>query len=116
MVTATDLRHRITIESPREHEDDNGDVITVWDPVRTAFAKREQLRGSEAFAAQQRYAEVATRFVIRWPNWQSDDPGVSPRHRIRNAGKYYDVQEVLEVGNKEAVSILATARAESEQE
>lgn len=86
----------------------SGSERREWEEIGTEWAALLPVSGRESFAAQQRYAEVDTRFVIRFRN------DVTPLHRILVGEKPYDVREVLALpgGRPDRLEILATARAE----
>lgn len=87
---------------------ESGSESREWVDVGTVWAQAEALSGRESFSGQQRYAEVDTRFLIRY----LDD--ITPLHRILWRDRTYDVVAVLPTpaGRPDHLQILATARAE----
>lgn len=79
-----------------------------WEAIATVPAAVLPITGRESFAAQQRFAEVDTRFVVRYRK------GYTPLERVLFAGRAYSVVAVLEIpgGRPDRLEILATARAE----
>lgn len=105
MVTrAGNLDRRITIEQATETQNAVGEPIVTWSTFATLWASKRDVTGREPFTSQERYAEVDTIFKIRW----IDD--LSAKMRISYDGRYYDIIRFNELGRKEAIEIMATAR------
>lgn len=101
------LDRRITLERLEQSVDTStGEPVESWVPFATVWAAYMPVSGNEPFTASQRYAEVTTRFRIRY------HPQFTPLDRIAFEGKHYDVVEVLELGRKAGQEIRAVARAE----
>jgi SPP1 family predicted phage head-tail adaptor len=83
-----------------------GEDLGAWSPFATVWAAVKPVTGRESWAAQQRFAEIDTVFTMRW---RAD---VDVEVRVVYEGRAYDVTAALEVGNREALDVLATARAE----
>lgn len=73
-IEAGRLRHRITLQAPRDLLDSNGDVIQnqetgevarVWEDVATVWAAIEPLSAREFIAAQAVQSKVTTKIIIR---------------------------------------------------
>lgn len=101
------LDRRITIQRPVANQNAFGEPIITWTDVDAIWAEKRDMRGMERFAAQQVMAEVDAKFVIRY---RSD---VTPLNRIVFDGRNYDIASVLELGRREALEILAVARADT---
>lgn len=85
-----------------------GAVKTELLPHGEFWMAFEPVRGTESFAAQQRFAEVEARFT----GWYV--PGLTPVDALELDGRVYDVIEVIEIpgGRPEQMQFMAKARAE----
>ena len=63
---AGDLKHRITIERPKETTDDCGNRRTNWQPIATCWASMADVSGRDFYAAQAYQAQDTVTFGIRW--------------------------------------------------
>ncbi len=100
------MDRRITLERSDENIETSGDVTETPVRVATVWAEVTPLTGRESFASAQVYAEVDTRFRIRWR------AGVTPEMMVNYEDRRYDIVAALEVGRRDGLDILATARAE----
>ena len=101
------LDTQITIQSATEAQDAFGEPIKTWanlatDP--TPWAEKIPLSGSERFQAQQVNAEVDTTFRIRY---RTD---LDEEMRIVLDSTPYDIQGFIELGRREGLDVLTTAR------
>lgn len=102
-VRAGRLDRRITIQTFTESQNSVGEPIKTWSNLATVWAAKLDVTGREAFTGVERYAEVDTKFKIRW----RDD--LSVEMRISYDGRYYDIVHIAEIGRQEALEIMATA-------
>ena len=100
------LDRRVRLERRQEETDDSGQSVVRWLPLAEVWARVEPLGGREGFGQQQFVATVDVRFTIRW----RDD--VTPLHRVVHDRREFDVVSVAEDGRREALLIVARARAE----
>jgi SPP1 family predicted phage head-tail adaptor len=100
------LDRRIVLERRSETVDTSGQAVEVYDPIGTVWARVEPLGGREGFGQQQWVAVGDVRFTIRF----RDD--ITPLHRVSYNGQFFDVVSVAEEGRREALLIVARARAE----
>ena len=71
------------------------------------WAERLELKGDERWSAQQTVAKIACKYRIRY---RSD---ITPMIRVVDAdGREYDIQAQLELGRKEGIELLVSARGE----
>jgi head-tail adaptor len=71
------------------------------------WAQRLELRGDERWNAQQVVAKIACKYKIRY---RSD---ITPMIRLVDAyDREYDIEAALELGRKEGLELLVSARAE----
>ncbi|OGR95736.1 MAG: hypothetical protein A2V88_15960 [Elusimicrobia bacterium RBG_16_66_12] len=114
---AGNLDRRIRFERATEAQDpDSGAPILTWDPPAASYdcaAEVRPLRGQEYFAAQQFAAKADTLFRIRWPRGFETLPEPDESVRLMYDGRIYNIQHVAEIGRREGLEILATARAEA---
>lgn len=79
------LRHRVTIQKPREGQSRAGQPVQEWDEVATVWAAVEPLRGREYWAAAQVQAEATTRVRIRYRK------GIRPDMRVVYGGRIFQI-------------------------
>lgn len=100
------LDREITIERATDARGTSGAVTKTWATLATVPAEVRPKRGREFFAAGQVAGEVDTVFRIYW---RSD---ITVKDRISYGGRTYDITSLGEIGRKEVLEIMATARAE----
>lgn len=96
------LRHRVTIEEPLRTQNEYGEPVTIWLPVYTTYAAKEDLAGREYFAGQTTKSEVTTRFRIRYKD------GLHSTMRVYHDGEHYDIQAVQDPDGYRRELILMT--------
>jgi len=106
MIRAGELDRRVVIQTNTPVQDAYGEPVESWGTLATVWAQYEALTGRERFVADQVAAEIDARFTIRH---RSD---VTPKQRISWDSKTWDIEAVLEVGRKEALQLLCTAKAD----
>lgn len=103
------LRHTIAIERPATIQNEYGEtIISLWEPVATVYASREDLTGKEAYyaSAGRKAATMLTRFTLRYV------PDLSPTMHIVSDGLTYDIQSIADPdGRREQLVILAERQA-----
>jgi len=97
------LDRRITIQSSPDVEDASFAPTEQWSDFVTVWASKEDLRGTERFAAMSLNATTTTRFVIRY---RSD---ITEKMRIVLDDVNYGIDSISEIGRKDGLEILATA-------
>lgn len=86
------LKHLVQLQQRSTTRDPNiGSEIVGWADVATVWAGFEPIRGREYYTAKQEHAETVARFTIRY---RSD---VVAEMRIVFQGKYYDIEDVINV-------------------
>jgi SPP1 family predicted phage head-tail adaptor len=103
------LDRRVRLERRVEETDDSGQSRPRWLPLAEIWARVEPLGEREGFGQQQWVATGDVRFTIRW----RDD--VTPLHRVVHEGRAYDVVSVAEDGRREALLVVARARADERE-
>lgn len=103
---------RINVEQVSRTRSDTGQPVETWSVFRTCWAQRvEGSRVSERFAGNQQYATVTTIFRVGYfPNYTAittDD------HRVMFEGRLYDIQGVVELGRKDGIELLCSARGKN---
>ena len=96
----------ITIEEFTSVQDAFGQETETWTEFATVWAEKVDIKARERFAAAQDIAEETTRFRLRYLL------GVSPKMRIVDDGKTYDIEGIAELGRRVGMEITATARAD----
>ena len=88
-LSAGKLRHRVTLESQQQTQNQYGGIETTWVEQGRAWAEVAPQSGREYVAARQVQNEVTTRITIRY----RDD--IDATWRIRHRGRIFDIQAVL---------------------
>jgi len=103
----------ITFERATETPDAAGQPIPEpWTAFYQCWAEKRPARGEEQFRGQQLIAKRHTIFRIYFPE---DGVTITPDESIRlvdDDGRAFDITHVDEIGYREGLEILATARAE----
>jgi len=90
------LRHRLTIQSPVNAQDEYGAKTQyAWVDEATVWGSVEPLRGRELVEAGREAAEVTTRIVIRY---RTD---VGPECRVVWGTRVYDVLSAINVEERD---------------
>lgn len=95
------LDRRITLQTRTAVQSVSGEYTETFANLATVWAEVTDLRGREFFAAQQKNADVTTRFRIRW----RDD--VTVLHRIQYESRNYNIVHSAEIGRREGLELLA---------
>ena len=101
------LDRRITFEANTPTRSASGAEVDAWSPLATdatVWAGKRDLSGSEFFAARQVNAKITTEWRIRY---RSD---LATGMRIDYEGSLYDIHHIKELGRREGLLILASAR------
>lgn len=85
MVNPGELRHRITILEYKTVKDEEGIVTKQWGPFKTVWAARQNLHGSEFFAAQQAQSKATVKFRTRYI------PGIRTDMRIKHGEEAFNI-------------------------
>lgn len=99
-----ELNRRVTIVSYQKHKDQDNNLTYSPVPKREAWAKVEWLRGAERIQAMQTLAKVPLMFTVQWFQDLDQADGV----RFEN--RYYDIVNIVEVGNRQYWEITAELR------
>lgn len=86
------LRHRVTIQSPKESRDDFGGARAEWFDVATVWAKVEPLGGTEVAELKKTgalYAEATHKVTVRY---RSD---VTEKMRIVKGDRVFDIASIV---------------------
>ena len=105
MLAAGRLNKKIVIQRNTPTQDGEGGPVDSWATHKTVWASVDPLLGQERLLAQQVTATLSHRF--RWRTVAA--PAVTPRDRIYWDGRYFDIQQVLDVREKgEETVVLAS--------
>jgi len=97
------LRHKVTVEQPAQVQNEYGELVDQWIAVATRRAAVEPLTGRENFAADTLSSESTARIVLRYG---SDLAAIDSTWRINHAGTIYDIQSVINPGQRNKEIIL----------
>ncbi len=89
-----DMRRWITIEQQAPTQNARGEEVPTWTTFATAWAAIIPLSGRELLAAQQIQASVTHRIVLRYLS------GLDPSMRIVYNGRYFDIQQVININEQ----------------
>jgi len=105
------FRHKITLMKLVTTQDEIGNTIEEWQPVRTCWAAIKTVNGREYFAAASVQAERTYRFIIRYT------PGINETMKIDYQGRLFDIQSVLnDDEGRKTLTIIATERVAADGE
>lgn len=111
MIAAGKLDRQLRIEALQTTGADAlNQPTTAWVPLATVWAQVAQLTTAERNAAGQVIATQARVFIIRY----RDDVYPGEDRAIVFEGRRYDIAGVEEIGRREGLRVLATARAEEQ--
>ena len=100
------LDRLIAIEQNAPTRNTHGEETEAWVNFATVWASKRDKGGREFFEAGATQAEADTIFKIRWL------AGVKAEMRIVLDGVNYDIQAIKELGRREGLEIVATAKVE----
>lgn len=111
------LDRRLTLMRATATQNDLGETVETWADIGTVWASRSDKANAEAVESaggsagtgELRAATVATVFRVRWSSLTG---GLTPRDRVREAGRVFDITGLREIGRREGREIMAMARAE----
>lgn len=101
---------RIAIERAAIAVSPTGETADAWQPLAgPVWADRRPLSGKELHGAAQLVATELAAFTVRWSSALAD---VSPRDRINEGGRLWDVKAAYETGRRDGLEIIAERRAD----
>jgi head-tail adaptor len=104
------LDRRVTIERATTTPDAHNEPVLTWGDHATRWASMRPAPGTERFQNAETAAEALMRFVFLW---EDGLVLVTDRLRLEDDGRRYDViAPPMEIGRREGLEVLATARAE----
>lgn len=110
-IMAGRLDRRVTLQRmDKQRAPGSGETTLVPVDVVTVWAEKRPLQGREAFEAGQLAAKVDTVWTVRW--WRND---LTPEWRLKDpadAGRFYQIRAVLELGRREGLELHTESRAE----
>jgi len=106
-VRAGELDRKVTLLEPKTQLDSSGtgQAVETFVPRGDVWAGVTPLSGREALAAAQRHPETTHRFRMRWRS-RAD---LNEAWRIRHDGRDWNITEILEIGRREGLDVMATA-------
>jgi SPP1 family predicted phage head-tail adaptor len=100
------MDRRISLLRRSLARNEHGEQVETFTEYATVWAEKRDVNGREYFTAQQVVAENTARFFIRY---RSD---VLLTDRISCGGRTYNLTHVAEIGRKDGLEIIASARVE----
>lgn len=104
MINAGELTHQIILQIKSIFQDNELNVIEVWNDWRKIWCKPLPKTGREFFKIKTVNSEITEAFKIRYI------AGVNPHQRVKFRGKLLEIIEVINTGEKNEELIL-TAKA-----
>lgn len=90
-ITASDLRHKLTIQTESEVSDGQGGTTKSWTDGATLSAKIEPSKGWERFQAQQVATPVTHKITTRY---RAD---LTTKNRLKLGTRIFRIKELLNV-------------------
>ncbi len=90
------LKHKVTVEEPREARGETGQVTTSFQPLATTWASIEPLSGRELIAADQAQSETTIRVRMRYL------AGVTNECRIVHGTRVLQIVSVIDPEDRHA--------------
>lgn len=103
MVNPGSLTHLIALQIKSITQDSELNSIETWNDWRTVWAKPIPKSGREFFKLQTMNSEITEAFKIRYI------AGVNPHQRVKFRGKYFEIVDVINEGERN-VSLLLTCK------
>jgi SPP1 family predicted phage head-tail adaptor len=88
-ITASQLRHKVTLQAQEETRSEYGDVIIGWVDLANVWGQVAPQSGREFFASQQAQSEVSTRITIRYR------PDVDATMRVLHRGQVFGIEAAM---------------------
>lgn len=99
------FRYKVTLMKLVTTQDEIGNIIEEWQPIRTCWAAIKTVKGQEYFSAAAVQAERTYRFIVRYT------PNINETMKINYNGRLFDIQSVLnDDEEKRTLTIIATER------
>lgn len=95
-----EMDRRITIKTPTETKNDEGDVTVTWSNFARPWAKVIHLRGQELFAARQIVPNAELKIRIYWRD------GITEKMRVEHDGVEYGIQHIAEIGRRKRIELI----------
>lgn len=92
--SASDLRHRLTLEQLSRVTDEGGGFSESWVTVATLFADLRPIGGDERFEADRLAGRVTHRIVLRYR------AGVVPAMRFRTATRIFHIAAAIDADER----------------
>ena len=108
-LAAGELDRIVLLERGVGVRDQSGQIVMTWSPIATVWASWRRASARETLAAAELQAAVTDVFVIRY---SADVAALDPKCRLTFDGAVYDIAEVTEVGHRDGLRIVASARAD----
>lgn len=95
VISAGELRHRVTLQSPVMNA--GGDEVDSWSDLATVFGGRRSMRGSEVMASGRDVSNQYSTWVIRYRS------GVDAAKRLVHGSDTYEIDDVSNVNGANTV-------------
>ena len=101
---AGELTHKITLQIKSITQDSELNVIEVWNDWRTVWASPIPKAGREFYRLATSNSEITEAFKIYYIG------GVNPHQRVKFRGKYLEIIEVINEGERN-IGLVLTCKA-----
>jgi len=106
MLNPAKMDRQIVLQRRTVAQDAYGEEIETWSTLDTVWAQRVELKGSEQWQARQVIANIEAKYRIHWRE------GLTPVDRFTEDGRVFDVHSAIEMGRREAIELVCSARGE----
>ena len=104
MTAPGDLNRRLVLEAPSETDDGAGGVVRLYDVVTTLWAQVLPVSARSDVSADSLGAALRYKIIIRV------GPGITTRHRFRDAERIYRILTAQKSTNRRFLEIEAEVR------
>jgi len=101
------LWHEVVIQQRNETINDIGESVAVWVTYGNKYAKITFLSGSETLISNQVNSLLSNEITIRW------DGGVRADMRVVFKGRFYNIDSIDNIDERDKKMILSCTRQES---
>jgi SPP1 family predicted phage head-tail adaptor len=105
MISAGQLRKRVTIQQRASTQDAFGQQAITWTDLATVWAHIESLSGGQLARAQSIYSETTHQVTVRWQSTLNDIKKVGS-YRILYGTRIFDIGGDLNVDERNRVVML----------
>lgn len=103
------LDRRLTLERATVTYDSFNSPVYTWATLATVWGEKKEISDGERLSAQEKGADITTRFQIRYSTTVAD---LNPKDRLTYDSRTYDIVGVKELGRRDGLEITTKARTD----